>query len=1033
MKPVLFFILALLSPCALAQVTLSFSGCATTGTQYAAYTSGCSVVGAGGVPPYTYSWNTLDAWYSALPVGLTLNTSTGTITGTLYEGGKSSTQIIVTDSHGTQSAQGAGQNLFTLAVAGNNVLTAPLFPSDSIFHTRVDSLPVDTSPVAPMYSGYTGTTVKAGFGGNIADVGGGPNGIPFEIVPSSQANVTVGTCVGSGSCFQSYFTSAPWPSWMGIESTLNNAPTYTYDSPNWVLATYYGQDAHCSIVQLDGSGNPLKLWEGYGCWPTGGQWVDASNAYWSNLQSTGANAYQIRASGQGSADAAGLPIAPLLLTAEEVIGTGTPTAPNGVVQHPTRFTASATLNYHVWPATQQAGLGGGTCSGGYVDPSGNYLLSQLSPPTSCGSSTVNPMGEIYRLKSSVSNPSCAATSPQTAIIIQGLRNYGMMLADNGLTGFLGGTPDSRWNDGDLSCLMNLHMGDFEPVNVQSIAVNWPTSSQTGVPAPVFQMNLCGDTSSSSACTPSTNTSTRDISGGGNNGTWNGTQSGTSDWYSAGLSPLPYAGHFNGTDNFVNLGNSSTLNPTNNFSMTAWVNFASLPAGEVWFISRDDASLGQSFNLGWDGAFFGWWEWNVNGYSGEPYTNSIPIMVPTVGQWYFVAVTGSSSTGYTMSINAGAPTIDSWVAPATTTGNTVIGEQTYAGVTDKFNGRIEDVRIYNSVLTQSQIAAIYNAVLPQSGTPTFSVASGTYGSTQSVTLSATGGSVICYSTTPTSAQTDGASGCINSTKYTGAVSVPLTETLYAVSGGTGYGDSPVGIAAYKITGTSAMNVVQTSSCGADQIAYGTNVCVLSPTQAGNSLLLGCLTNDTAITSTVPASVPLMTPTNIPGDGGQIWTGLVSGVSTGTTSVTFNGYTGNKLICEAVEVSGLVTTSAQDGSASGITGVPTPTYGASTGSVTTSNANDAIVAFAMVDTYKNNFTAGTGYTLIPPPTYYGNATTWIFAMEYQNVSSTGSYNPGMTWLYPEYYGVGTVALKLQGSSGGGGSVKSGIVVSSGRVTQ
>jgi hypothetical protein len=376
----------------------------------------------------------------------------------------------------------------------------------------------------------------------------------------------------------------------------------------------------------------------------------------------------------------------------------------------------------------------------------------------------------------------------------------------------------------------------------------------------------------------------------------------------------------------------------------------------------------------------------------------------------------------MSINAGPSTVDSWVAPNTTTGNTIIGAQTYAGVTDNFNGKIEDVRIYDSVLSTSQIADIYHAVLPQSGTPTFSVAPGTYSSTQNVTISATGGGVICYSITPGTAQTDNATGCINSTKYTGAVSVPANETLYAVSGGTGYGDSAVGSAAYKITGTYAMNVVQTSSCGEDEI---NSPCAITPTaltlpllptQAGDSLLMGCV-GLYGITSTVPASVPLMAPTNIPGvatpDG--LWTAIASGVSTGTTSAVISNptYGGGIYNCEVVEVSGLVTSSAQDGSPSGITGVPTPSYGSATnltGSVTTSNANDVIVAFAEVDTYKNTFTPGTGYTLIPLSTYYGNATDLIFAFEYQNVSSTGTYNPGMTWLYPEYYAVGTAALKL-----------------------
>ena len=82
-----------------------------------------------------------------------------------------------------------------------------------------------------------------------------------------------------------------------------------------------------------------------------------------------------------------------------------------------------------------------------------------------------PAGEIYRLKASVAAPACASTSPQAAIIITAFRNYGIILADNGMSGGLIGTPDARWNDNDLSCLTNIILSDFEPVNVSSLMVS----------------------------------------------------------------------------------------------------------------------------------------------------------------------------------------------------------------------------------------------------------------------------------------------------------------------------------------------------------------------------------------------------------------------------------------------------------------------------------------------------------------------------------------------------------------------------------
>jgi len=125
------------------------------------------------------------------------------------------------------------------------------------------------------------------------------------------------------------------------------------------------------------------------------------------------------------------------------------------------------LNYWVWPATETAGVG--SCSqGGNTIPTMS-LISQSSPPTSC--TMTGPAGEIYRLKASVAAPSCAANSPQAAIIITAFRDYGIILADNGDSGGLIGTPDARWNDNDLSCIRSLTLADFEAVNVSSLMVS----------------------------------------------------------------------------------------------------------------------------------------------------------------------------------------------------------------------------------------------------------------------------------------------------------------------------------------------------------------------------------------------------------------------------------------------------------------------------------------------------------------------------------------------------------------------------------
>ena len=83
-----------------------------------------------------------------------------------------------------------------------------------------------------------------------------------------------------------------------------------------------------------------------------------------------------------------------------------------------------------------------------------------------------PAGEIYRLKACVATPTCAATSPQAAIIITGFRNYGIILADNGMSGGL--ITVLPMLDGTIPIcpvLRALTLADFEPVNVSSLTVS----------------------------------------------------------------------------------------------------------------------------------------------------------------------------------------------------------------------------------------------------------------------------------------------------------------------------------------------------------------------------------------------------------------------------------------------------------------------------------------------------------------------------------------------------------------------------------
>jgi uncharacterized protein YceK len=348
------------------------------GTQGAAYT-GCTIIASGGAPPYTYSVST-NASFPPLPEGMSLNPSTGNVSSSLIGGqGTYTPEFVVTDSTSAQATQG-----ISIAINGSNAFLAKVFPSTSIFHHRVDaastSLPVDTSPAAPMYSGYLSATVKPFFGNN--SNAPFPNGIPAVEVPYNQADVSVTTTL-----YQSYFTTGPIPANAPVEGTSNSTG-----------------DRHVLVyLEADDGNNPAlyEMWQGI---YEGGPWTDSSNALWPDVSSN-----NLTPQGQGTSDAAGLPVGPLLANADEVIGTGTPSAPTGTIEHPIRFTLNHMLNYWVWPATETAGVGSCKDTSGAAIPTESEI-SQSSPPQSCTMSGA--AGEIYRLKASVGTPACASTSPK---------------------------------------------------------------------------------------------------------------------------------------------------------------------------------------------------------------------------------------------------------------------------------------------------------------------------------------------------------------------------------------------------------------------------------------------------------------------------------------------------------------------------------------------------------------------------------------------------------------------------------------------
>jgi hypothetical protein len=169
-----------------------------------------------------------------------------------------------------------------------------------------------------------------------------------------------------------------------------------------------GSDRHVLVLQR----GTCRLYELFGARRAGRGWEAASGARF-DLRSN-----RLRPKGWTSADAAGLPILPGLARADEVTGP----RPRRIT-HALRMTVSRTQRAFVAPARHFAS--------GNTDPD------------------LPPMGLRLRLRSSFD---LRPYHGQARVILEGLKRFGLIVADNGSDWFITGAPDPRWSERDLEQL-----------------------------------------------------------------------------------------------------------------------------------------------------------------------------------------------------------------------------------------------------------------------------------------------------------------------------------------------------------------------------------------------------------------------------------------------------------------------------------------------------------------------------------------------------------------------------------------------------
>jgi hypothetical protein len=176
-------------------------------------------------------------------------------------------------------------------------------------------------------------------------------------------------------------------------------------------------DRHVLVIDA----RARRLYELFSAYKDGDGWRAGSGAIF-DLTSN-----ELRRAGWTSADAAGLPVFPGLARYDEIVE-------RGELRHALRFTVKRTQRGYIAPATHFA----------------SRSKDRKLPP----------MGLRVRLKAEVDISKYPAPA---RVILEGLKRYGMLLADNGGDWYVSGAPHPKWDDEALNTLKKIKGRDFEAV------------------------------------------------------------------------------------------------------------------------------------------------------------------------------------------------------------------------------------------------------------------------------------------------------------------------------------------------------------------------------------------------------------------------------------------------------------------------------------------------------------------------------------------------------------------------------------------
>jgi len=325
-----------------------------------------------------------------------------------------------------QSAATATAVTATDTGASPSIGDCQMFPPSAIFNTRIDDasrFPAQANSTAWITMVGADTPLMPNWG-NSSDPAKLDDhwGLPINVIGSTSTQWPVVSLDNGYPDESDCATSADGTGIVQGCSAVAPASRRFPLPSGQVLAETNG-DGHVLVVDS----GACRLWEAFGAQQIAGQWTAQSTATW-NLKSNA-----LRPDGWGSADAAGLPITPLLAKSSE--------AATGRIDHALRvtFRDPALSLQHVWPARFAAG----------ADNPGAI-----------------PFGSLLRLKSDFVIPD--TWSPQAKAVALAAKRYGLYVADNGMDFFVQGEPADGWDPAAWQQLRSITLANMEFVDIRAI-------------------------------------------------------------------------------------------------------------------------------------------------------------------------------------------------------------------------------------------------------------------------------------------------------------------------------------------------------------------------------------------------------------------------------------------------------------------------------------------------------------------------------------------------------------------------------------